>query len=98
MTKTMRGPATASKKDAAKTAVKKSHKSLDDLLEDGLREIYSAEKQLLEAMPELEAACNSEDLQDAVRHHMDQTKRQVERLEKVFRRMDLEITGNESCP
>jgi ferritin-like metal-binding protein YciE len=76
----------------------KSHKSLDDLLEDGLREIYSAETQLLDAMPELAAACYSEDLQDAVNHHMEETRRHVERLEKVFRRLDIERTGNESCP
>ena len=75
----------------------RAQKSLNNLLEDGLREIYSAEKQLLEAMPDMAAACYSEDLQDAVRHHMDETKRQVERLEKVFRRLDIEISGSETC-
>ena len=98
MTKTMTRPEKASKKSAAKPADANAHKTLEDLLEDGLREIYSAERQLMEAMPELESACNSEDLLDEVRHHMDQTKRQVERLERVFRRLELDITGTESCP
>ena len=58
-----------------KTSAKKAHRYLEDLLEDGLREIYSAEKQLMQAMPDLAGACYSEDLQDAVKHHLDETKR-----------------------
>src|SRR3954467_8452930 len=81
-----------------KASAKKAHRYLEDLLEDGLREIYSAEKQLMQAMPHLVDACYSEDLQDAVKHHMDETRRHMERLERVFRRLELEITGTESCP
>jgi ferritin-like metal-binding protein YciE len=103
MTKTQTMPRKAQAQLGATTSEKQStgrrpHRSLEDLLEDGLREIYSAEKQLMEAMPELVQACYSEDLQDAVKHHLDETKRHVERLERVFRRLNIEVNGREACP
>ena len=103
MTKTQtlprKSPASAKETVATKkTSSKKAHRYLEDLLEDGLREIYSAEKQLMHALPDLADACYSEDLQDAVKHHLDETKRHVERLERIFRRLELELDGTESCP
>jgi ferritin-like metal-binding protein YciE len=73
-------------------------KTLEDLLESGLKEIYSAEMQLLEALPEVAKACYNEDLQDAVEKHYRQTQRHVERLEKVFKRLNIQKDGSESCP
>jgi ferritin-like metal-binding protein YciE len=74
-----------------------THKSLEDLLEDGLKEIYDAEQQLLEALPEVAAACYNEDLQDAVNKHHQQTKRHVERLEKVFKRLKISVGEKREC-
>ena len=73
-----------------KTGVKKSTKTLEDLFEEGLKDIYSAEKQLVEALPKLAKAADSEYLKDAFTEHLRQTERHVERLEKIFERLDID--------
>src|ERR1700741_99531 len=75
----------------------KSNKTLDDLFEDGLKDIYSAEKQLIEALPEMAKAADSEDLHDAFTKHLQQTKRHAERIEKVFERMEIDKTAEKKC-
>lgn len=77
---------------------KTSAQTLQHLLETGLKEIYSAELQLVEALPEVSKACYSEDLQDAIAKHHRQTQRHVERLEKVFKRLHIAIDNDHSCP
>lgn len=74
------------------------HKTLEDLLETGLREIYSAETQLVSALPEMATACYNEDLQDAIMKHHAQTRRHIERLEKVFKRLGIPKGTEGSCP
>jgi ferritin-like metal-binding protein YciE len=58
--------------------------SLNILLEEELKDIYSAEKQLLKAMPKMAKAASSQELKSALTEHLEVTKRQVERLEEVF--------------
>ena len=76
---------------------KKPDKTLEDLFEEGLLDIYNAETQLLEALPELAKAADSEDLEDAFNEHLEQTQRQVERLEKIFDRLDIDKSEAETC-
>lgn len=75
----------------------KAHKTLNDLLKDGLKDIYSAERQLTEAIPEVARACNSEELQEAFEKHLQQTRRHVERLEKVMERLGVDPSDEENC-
>lgn len=58
--------------------------TLDQLLEEELKDIYSAEKQLLKAMPKMAKKASSAELKSALQEHLEVTKRQVERLEQVF--------------
>jgi ferritin-like metal-binding protein YciE len=58
--------------------------TLEELLVDQVRDLYDAEKQLVRALPKLAEAANSDDLQSALRNHLDETKYQVERLERIF--------------
>jgi ferritin-like metal-binding protein YciE len=58
--------------------------SLADAFYDELRDIYSAEKQLVEALPKMVENASSEDLRRALDEHLDETKRQVQRLETAF--------------
>ncbi|WP_043360295.1 ferritin-like domain-containing protein [Belnapia sp. F-4-1] len=67
-----------------------------DLLELSLQDTYSAENQILAALPELEEAATSPTLKQAFREHSEQTERQVERLEEVCRMLGMEPDG-ESC-
>ncbi len=65
-------------------------KTLHDLLVHEIKDIYSAEKQLLKALPKMAGAATSSELQAALEDHLEETKVQVERLEKIMG--DLEIT------
>jgi ferritin-like metal-binding protein YciE len=75
----------------------KPGQSLEDLFESNLRDIYSGEKQLLEALPKVAKAAYSEELQDAFTHHLAQTRKQVERLEKIFNRLGIDKKEEEKC-
>ncbi|MFN2474882.1 MAG: ferritin-like domain-containing protein [Chthoniobacterales bacterium] len=58
--------------------------SLKELLEEELKDIYSAEKQLLKALPKMVKKAASEELKSALEEHLDVTQGQVARLEEVF--------------
>lgn len=58
--------------------------SLRTLLEEELKDIYSAEKQLLKALPKMVKKASSEELKTALREHIEVTNGQVQRLESVF--------------
>jgi len=72
-------------------------KVLEDLLEDGLLDIYDAEKQLIDAIPKMAGAADNEDLQDAFNKHLEQTKKQAERLEKIFSKLNINKSEAETC-
>lgn len=61
--------------------------TLEDLYVDLLKDLYSAEKQLLRAMPKLAKNAQSPDLQRAFQEHLKQTERQAERIERIFTEM-----------
>jgi ferritin-like metal-binding protein YciE len=58
--------------------------SLDELFKDQLEDLYDAEHRLTEALPKMEKAADSAQLAQAFRHHLQETERQIERLERVF--------------
>lgn len=89
--------ASSSKNKASKKTEEKSNQTLETLFEEGLKDVYNAEKQLLEALPEMAKAAYSEDLQDAFNEHHQQTKRHVERLEKIFDRLRIDKSEEENC-
>lgn len=58
--------------------------SLETLLEEELKDIYSAEKQLVKALPKMAKTATSEELRAAFEEHLEVTKGHVDRLEEVF--------------
>lgn len=58
--------------------------TLSDLLVDELKDLYSAEKQLTHALPKMAEAAHSSDLRKAFQHHLKQTEKQIQRIEKAF--------------
>lgn len=62
--------------------------SLDDLLLHEMQDIYDAEHQLTEALPEMEKAASSSDLKKAFKSHLEQTKNHIQRLEEAFEMID----------
>lgn len=57
---------------------------LQELLVDGLRDIYDAEKQLVRALPKLAKASSNDELKQAFIQHLEVTKNQVARVEQVL--------------
>lgn len=73
--------ATSAKKIPAK---KDAAKELKDLFEDGLKDIYWAEKALTKALPKMQKNATDQKLKDAIGAHLTETKEQVKRLEDCF--------------
>jgi ferritin-like metal-binding protein YciE len=67
--------------------------TLDDLLLKELRDLYSAEKQILKALPKMVKAASSQALKDAFQEHLEVTEKQLERLEEVFTELDKSSRG-----
>lgn len=59
--------------------------SLKDLYLEQLQDIYSAETQLVEALPKMAETATSSDLKKGFKDHLAQTKEHVKRLERVFK-------------
>jgi ferritin-like metal-binding protein YciE len=84
--------AKAAKKAAPKKSGSKSNgqqanetdPKLMELFVDELKDIYWAEKHLVKALPKMQKAASSAELQDAFANHLEQTKEHVSRLEQVF--------------
>ncbi len=58
--------------------------TLRDLYLEQLQDIYSAETQLLDALPKMAWKARSQDLKNAFSEHLEETKGQVERLKTIF--------------
>ena len=62
--------------------------TLEKLYISELRDLYSAENQLLKALPKMAKGASSPELKDAFEKHLEQTKGHVERLEELFEQRD----------
>ena len=67
--------------------------SLKDLYIEELKDLYNAENQLLKALPRMAKKAASPDLRAALEEHLGQTEGQVNRLEKIFKRLGEKPTG-----
>jgi ferritin-like metal-binding protein YciE len=64
---------------------------LQEFFVDQLQDIYWAEKKLVKTLPKLEDAATSDQLKNAFRNHLEQTRRHVERIEEVFNMIGEEV-------
>src|SRR5690606_7596643 len=88
---------TAKKKTARKTTKRSAQNSNGSLLEDffidSLKDIYWAEKALVKALPRMSKAATSSELKKAFDQHLEVTRKQVDRLEKIFQQMGKRAQG-----
>ena len=70
--------------------------SLKDVLIDELRDLYSAENQLVKALPKTIKGISDPDMKATIKEHLEQTKGQVLRLREVFGHIGKKPTG-EHC-
>jgi ferritin-like metal-binding protein YciE len=84
----------ASRKKASESQTKEESDSmLNELFVDGIKDIYWAEKHLTKALPKMQKAATTGELQDAFEKHLEQTEGQVQRLEKVFELLEEKPVG-----
>src|SRR5277367_6404625 len=67
--------------------------NLRELFIENIRDLYDAEKRLTKALPKIAKAAKSEELAEAIRHHLVETQEHVTRLEEVFRMMETAVKG-----
>jgi ferritin-like metal-binding protein YciE len=67
--------------------------ALKEVLVDELRDMYSAENQLVKALPKLAKGANDRNLKLLFQDHLEETKGQVLRLKEVFERLGEKPTG-----
>jgi ferritin-like metal-binding protein YciE len=72
-------------------------KGFRDLFELELKDLYSAEKQLTKALPKMAKASTNEDLRQAFESHLEETEDQIERLETIFKQLDISYARVEKC-
>jgi ferritin-like metal-binding protein YciE len=70
--------------------------SLKDLYLEQLKDLYSAESQLVEALPKMAEAATASDLKKGFTDHLRQTKEHVKRLEQIFKNLG-EDSGGTKC-
>jgi len=91
----LRSPQTRCYKNAAGSSENNNQKkgnmnldTLEQLYINELRDLYSAENQLLKALPKMAKGASSPELKDAFEKHLEQTTGHVERLEQIFEQLD----------
>jgi ferritin-like metal-binding protein YciE len=67
--------------------------TLRDALVEELKDLYSAEQQLLQALPKMERRVSNDDLKDAFRSHLAETKQQVDRLNQIAHALHTKLSG-----
>jgi ferritin-like metal-binding protein YciE len=67
--------------------------TLHELFLEQLRDLYSAEKQLIKALPEMAEAAHEPVLKRGFQTHLEETRGHVERLEEIFSDLDEKPTG-----
>ncbi|UOQ69977.1 YciE/YciF ferroxidase family protein [Hymenobacter cellulosilyticus] len=68
--------------------------TLDDLFEMQLKDLYSAEKQLVKALPQMAETAKDGRLRRGFEKHLRETEAQVERLEKIAKAQDFDLGGH----
>ncbi len=72
-------------------------KTMNDLFEHTLKDVYYAEAAIIKALPKMIKAVKADELKAAFSDHLEETKGQVKRLDSIFKMIDVEPAG-EKCP
>ena len=67
--------------------------NLREALVDEIKDIYNAEKQIVKALPKIAKCAASDELREAFESHLEETRNQVSRLERVFELLDEKPRG-----
>ena len=70
-------------------------RNLSDLFEHQLKDLYSAEKQLLNAMPKVVEYVTDSELKNAIESHRQESENQKDRISDICAQLDIKPTGEE---
>jgi ferritin-like metal-binding protein YciE len=87
----------SSKSDEKKQGGSTSSPLLEKLFSDMLKDMYWAEKHLVEALPKMQKAATTQELQEAFEDHLYASQKHTSRLERVFKMMGKEAE-EKKCP
>ena len=68
--------------------------TLEALLHHELKDLYSAENQLIKALPKMAKAATNADLKTGFEDHLEETKGQLERLKKIGESLNISLAGH----
>jgi ferritin-like metal-binding protein YciE len=71
--------------------------SLKDVLQEQLEDLYSAETQLVTALPKMEKAATHDELKTAFKEHLEETRGHVERVKEALGELGGSTTSTEEC-
>lgn len=71
-------------------------KTLEDLFENQLKDLYSVEKQLIEALPKMVENAKDDKLKKAFQSHLEETKNHKRRIEDICDELNIKPNG-ETC-
>lgn len=77
------------------TIKKNIMKKLEDLFQHQIQDLYSAESQLIEALPKMAKASHNDKLKKAFEKHLEETKEHKNRLEEVAKEIGFKPNGEE---
>ena len=75
----------------------KDIKTMEDMFVHGLQDIYYAENQITKALPKMIEKASNRDLAAGLKFHLEETRAQIERLQKVFQKLGKESKATD-CP
>jgi ferritin-like metal-binding protein YciE len=87
---------TAAKHNIKEVGTRMNLTSLEKVFIHELKDLYSAENQLLEALPKMAEAAHSDELRQGFEQHLEETKEHVKRIEQIFEDLNGSPTG-EKC-
>ena len=67
--------------------------SMEDLFVDQLRDLYNAEDQIIQALPQMAQAASSSELKTAFQQHLEQTRTHKQRLDRIFSKLSMNSSG-----
>jgi ferritin-like metal-binding protein YciE len=71
--------------------------SLNELFVEELQDLYSAENQIIEALPDLIEEASSAQLKSALQQHLEETRNQVRRLDQIFDQLPKVDRKDKTC-
>src|SRR6266567_3619576 len=69
-------------------------KTIEDLFLQELKDLYSAENQLVKALPKMAKAATNGELKSGFEEHLEQTKGHVERLDEIAGKLGIKLSGH----